>query len=131
MQLQAYAFVLLKSGSAASRFSEEELERLQGAHLDHLAAMAELGKLAAAGPFSDQPDPTWRGFCLYDCPVDEARELSESDPSVQAGRLMVEVMTWSTPAGAVTFPKSVEVTRDQVALSDTALPIPRSGTIRS
>ena len=103
MQLQAYAFALLKSGHAASRFSEEELQRLQGAHLDHLAAMAEVGKLVAAGPFSDQPDPTWRGFCLYSCPVDEARELAESDPSVQAGRLVVEVMTWSTPAGSVTF----------------------------
>jgi uncharacterized protein YciI len=106
MQLQAYAFVLLKSGPAARSFSDEELERLQGAHLDHLAAMAELGKLVAAGPFSDQPDPTWRGFCLYDCPVEEARELAESDPSVQVGRLVVEVMTWSTPAGTVNFPQA-------------------------
>ena len=103
MQLQEYAFVLLKSGSAAEGFSEEDLQRLQDAHLRHLAAMAKVGKLVAAGPFSDQPDPTWRGFCLYACPIEETRELAESDPSVQAGRLAVEVMTWSTPAGSITF----------------------------
>ena len=68
--------------------------------------MAEAGKLVAAGPFSHQPDPELRGFCLYDCPLDEARDLAESDPSVQAGRLAVDAMIWSTPGGSVTFHRS-------------------------
>jgi len=43
-------------------------------------------------------------FCLYRVGTDEARALAEADPSVQAGRLVVDVMTWLTRRGAVTFP---------------------------
>jgi uncharacterized protein len=103
MQLESYAFVLLRRGPSAAGFTDDELGRLQDAHLGHLAAMAEAGKLVAAGPFSDQPDDSLRGLCFYACPVDEARRLAEADPSVRAGRLAVEVMTWSTTAGSVTF----------------------------
>jgi uncharacterized protein len=103
MEIESYAFVLLKHGPAAGDFDDDELERLQVAHLGHLAAMTRTGKLVAAGPFSDQPDETLRGLCVYDCSLGEARELAESDPSVQAGRLAAEVMTWSTQAGAISF----------------------------
>jgi uncharacterized protein YciI len=103
MQLESYAFVLLRRGPSAAGFTDDELEQLQDAHLGHLAAMAEAGKLVAAGPFSDQPDASLRGLCFYACPVDEARRLAGADPAVRAGRLAVEVMTWSTRAGSVTF----------------------------
>jgi hypothetical protein len=59
--------------------------------------------MAVAGPFSEQPDETWRGFCLYTVELDEARRLAESDPSVQAGRMAVEVFNWWTKKGAVSF----------------------------
>ena len=54
MELESYAFVLLRRGPNADDFSEAECERLQAAHLAHLDAMAAAGKLAGAGPFSDQ-----------------------------------------------------------------------------
>jgi len=60
--------------------------------------------MAVAGPFSEQPDETLRGFCLYTVEVDEARRLAESDPSVQAGRMAVDVFNWYTPKGAIAFP---------------------------
>lgn len=103
MELDSYALVLLRAGPRAHELPEDELERLQAAHLAHLASMRRAGKLAAAGPFSDQPDVTLRGLCLYTCDVDEARELAGNDPSVRAGRMAVEVMTWSTPKGSVSF----------------------------
>ena len=56
-----------------------------------------------AGPFSDQPDDTLRGLCFYATSVEQARELAASDPSVRAGRMAVEVMTWWTKKGSVTF----------------------------
>jgi hypothetical protein len=34
---------------------------------------------------------------------DEARRLAGSDPSVQAGRMAVEVFNWFTTKGAVSF----------------------------
>jgi len=100
--LESYAFVLLLRG-AGTGFSDDDLQRLQQAHLDHVSAMAAAGKLVAAGPFREQPDETLRGFCIYACPLEEARALALSDPSVQAGRLAVQVMNWLTPVGSVTF----------------------------
>jgi len=103
MELDSYTFVLLKRGPRAGDFSDAELEGFQSAHLGHLAAMREAGKLVAAGPFTDQPDESLRGFCLYCCPLEEARELAARDPSVRGGRMAVEVMTWWTPQGSVAF----------------------------
>ena len=103
MELERYSFVLLRRGPRAHEFSDEELDRLQAAHLAHLGAMKERGVMAVAGPFGDQPDETWRGFCLYTVELDEARRLAESDPSVQAGRMAVDVFSWWTKKGAVSF----------------------------
>jgi uncharacterized protein YciI len=104
VELERYSFVLLRRGPRADEFSEEELERLQGAHLGYLAEMRDRGVMAVAGPFSEQPDESFRGFCLYTVELDEARRLAESDPSVEAGRLAVEVFNWWTEKGAVAFP---------------------------
>jgi uncharacterized protein YciI len=103
MELESYGFVLLRRGPRALEYDDDELDRLQSAHLAHLDAMRAAGKLLAAGPFSDQADETFRGLCVYACDVDETRALAESDPSVKAGRIAVEVMTWWTPAGTLRF----------------------------
>ena len=103
MELDGYSFVLLKRGPRAFEYSDEELGRLQQQHLAHLDAMKEQSHLLVAGPFSDQPDETLRGFCLYRTSVDETRGLAESDPSVRAGRMAVDVMGWWTKRGSLPF----------------------------
>lgn len=103
IELDRYSFVLLRRGPKAGEFSEHELEQLQAAHLAHLAEMGERGVMLAAGPFSEQPDESMRGFCLYTVELDEARRLAESDPSVQGGRMAVEVFNWWTTKGALRF----------------------------
>ena len=103
MELESYAFVLLRSGPNAGGFSEAERERLQAGHLAHLEAMAAAGKLAGGGPFADRFDESLRGICFYRCGLEEAQALAEQDPSVQAGSMRVDVMTWLTRKGSVTF----------------------------
>jgi uncharacterized protein len=103
MELERYSFVLLLRGPRAQEFSDEELGKLQAAHLAHLDEMKQRGVMAVAGPFSEQPDETWRGFCLYTVELEEARRLAESDPSVQAGRMAVQVFNWWTKKGAISF----------------------------
>lgn len=103
MEFDSFALVLLRRPATAPELPQDELERLQEEHLAHLRAMGEAGKLVGAGPFSDQPDESLRGLCFYATSVDEARELAERDPSVQAGRLEVDVMTWWTEKGSVSF----------------------------
>ena len=103
MELDRYSFVLLKRGPRAAEFSEDELDVLQAQHLAHLKAMTEQGHLVLAGPFSDQPDETLRGFCLYRTDLEETRRLADSDPSVRAGRMAADVMAWWTKKGSLPF----------------------------
>ena len=102
-ELESRTLVLLKRPREAPAFSDEQREGVQAQHLGHLRAMRERGSLVAGGPFSDQPDETLRGLCLYRTGLEETRALAESDPAVHAGRLEVDVLTWWFPAGTVSF----------------------------
>jgi uncharacterized protein len=106
MEFDTYTLVLRRRGPRALEFSEEELDRLQAQHLAHLEAMRERGVLLAGGPLRDQPDETLRGLSLYTTDPEETRRLAEQDPSVQAGRLAVDVMTWLTQKGELAFPRA-------------------------
>ncbi len=101
--MDSYTLVLLKRGPKAFDFSEEELEKLQTQHVAHLDSLRKQGVILVGGPFSDQPDETLRGMSLYSVGLEEARRVAEADPSVRAGRLAVEVMTWWTKPGELRF----------------------------
>ena len=103
MDLETYTFVLLRRPTGAPDYPERELERIQAGHLANLAALGAAGKLVAAGPFSEQPDESLRGLCIFATSIDEARELMAGDPAVRAGRLEGDVMTWWTERGTVSF----------------------------
>ena len=109
-----YHFVLLAAADRAPEgMTRERAAELQGQHLGHLTKMAEEGFLLVAGPFNERFDEKWRGMCLYrgDLTMDRVRELAESDPSVQAGLMKVEVMEWYTSGGALTFPMAEQLTK--------------------
>jgi uncharacterized protein len=102
MELERYTFVLLRRGPRAFDYSEQELEELQRGHLAFLDDMRRQGHLILSGPFDGQEDETKRGFSVYRTDVEEtARLIDEGDPSVRAGRMSVEIMSWLTPKGAL------------------------------
>ena len=101
MELDTYTFVLLRRGPRADDYSDERLDELQVAHLAFLAEMRERGHLVLVGPFRDQDDETKRGLAIYRTGLHGTRRLTEQDPSVQAGRISIEAMTWLTPKGAL------------------------------
>lgn len=100
-EFDQYTLVLLFRGSNPPKLSEDEVERLQRQHLGHLEAMNRRGALMVSGPFSDQPDETWRGLCVYRVDIDEARRLADSDPMVRSGWLRTVVLKWYTGKGAL------------------------------
>jgi uncharacterized protein len=102
MELDSFTFVLLRRGPRADDYSEEELEELQAGHLAFLDEMRERGHLLLAGPFRDQEDETKRGLAVYRTSLEDTlRLIEEGDPSVRAGRMSVEIMTWLTRKGAL------------------------------
>ena len=64
VNLDSVTLVLLRRGPRPAEFTEEELDDLQDRHLAYLDEMRRRGHMAAAGPFSDQLDPSLRGICL-------------------------------------------------------------------
>jgi uncharacterized protein YciI len=101
MELESFTFVLLRRGPRAAEYAGEELSELQKGHLAFLERMHDEGHMLLSGPFVDQEDETKRGFSVYRTGLEETRRLLQGDPSIQAGRIAAEVMTWLTREGAL------------------------------
>jgi len=73
-------------------------EELQKAHIANINRLAETKKLVMAGPFGD--NGKLRGIFVFRVgSLSEAKELAETDPSVKAGRLAIDVHPWMVPEG--------------------------------
>lgn len=94
--MHRYVLAFLKAGPNRDQ-NAEEAERLQRAHLDNINRLADAGKLVVAGPFLDDGD--LRGIYVFNvATVEEARELTATDPAIQAGRLVMELHPWYSSA---------------------------------
>lgn len=90
--MKQYVMAFLKAGPNRDQDSTAAAQ-LQKAHLDNIGRMAEAGQLALAGPFMD--DGEIRGIYIFNVSsVEEARALTETDPAIQAGRLVMELHPW-------------------------------------
>lgn len=90
--MRSYVMAFLKAGPNRSQDSLEAA-RLQRAHMDNIVKMANEGKLVLAGPFMDGGEI--RGIYVFAvASVEEAEALTNTDPAVQAGRLVMELHPW-------------------------------------
>jgi uncharacterized protein len=105
-RLESVVFGILRRPDDAPELTEEELDVLQERHLAYQRELRERGILLAGGPLDDQPDERLRGLCFYRVGMEEARAAAAQDPSVQAGRLVVDVMTWRFIPGEVRFDRA-------------------------
>ncbi len=90
--MRQYVMAFLKAGPNRSQDSLEAAQ-LQKAHLENIGRMAEAGQLVLAGPFMDNGDI--RGIYIFDVrTIEEAQALTETDPAIKAGRLVMELHPW-------------------------------------
>ena len=90
--MKQYVMAFLKAGPNRSQ-SQEEAMKLQKAHLDNISRMAKEGTLVLAGPFLDEGDI--RGIYIFNVTtIEDAKALTETDPAIQAGRLVMELHPW-------------------------------------
>ncbi len=95
--MKQYIMAFLKKGPNRD-LSAEEASKLQRAHLDNIKKMAEDGKLIIAGPFLDNGD--LRGIYIFNVSsLEEAQALTETDPAIKAGSLVLELKPWYGSAG--------------------------------
>ncbi|HJP90226.1 MAG TPA: YciI family protein [Candidatus Limnocylindrales bacterium] len=99
-----YVMCLLRRPPNAPQLPEDELDRLQSAHLEHRAALKRQGKLVVNGPLDRQTDISLRGMSIFTTSIEEAASLNDADPLVQAGRLSYDLFEWWVAAGTLAFP---------------------------
>lgn len=91
--MRAYVLVILKSGPKRMPDGEARDAMFAG-HFANMERLASEGKLALAGPFSEDPDG-WRGlFVLATTDLDEARRLVGTDPVIVNGEMVAEYHRW-------------------------------------
>ncbi len=90
--MKTYVMAFLMAGPNRSQDSVTAANLLK-AHLANIHRMANEGKLVLAGPFLDESG--LKGIYIFHVgSVEEAKSLTESDPAIQAGRLVMELHPW-------------------------------------
>ena len=97
-EMRVYVLGLLKRGPNAGKGDKAEQDRFQEGHMANIRKMAAAGKLIVAGPMGDNGE--LRGIFIFDAKsVEEVKAMAEEDPSIQAGRLILELHPWYAAAG--------------------------------
>ncbi|MGY3213560.1 YciI family protein [Mucilaginibacter sp. HD30] len=87
--MRQYVMAFLKSGPTKIT-DKAEMTKLQMAHLQNIERLAKEGKLALAGPFTD--DKEIEGIFIFNVKtVEEAKALTETDPGIKAGAFVMEL----------------------------------------
>ncbi|NJO88004.1 MAG: hypothetical protein HC831_02845 [Chloroflexia bacterium] len=90
--MKKYVMAYLKKGPNRNQDSVTR-SQLQRAHLDNIIKMANEGKLVLAGPFLDDGDI--RGIYIFNVEtVEEAEAMTNTDPAIRAGSLVMELHPW-------------------------------------
>ncbi len=86
--MKTYVLAILKTGPKV--FTEKESKELFIGHMANMNRLAAEGKLTVAGPFAKN-DKEFRGlFILNVTTIEEAKKLTDTDPVVKSGIMVVE-----------------------------------------
>ncbi len=98
--MKQYVIAFLRTGPNRDQDSMKTAQ-LMRKHLDNITRMADEGKLAVAGPFLD--DGEIRGIYIFNVStIEEAKALTETDPAIKEGRLVMELHRWYGSAAMMT-----------------------------
>lgn len=90
--MHRYVMAFLKAGPNRDQDSLTAAT-IQAGHMANIQRLAKEGKLVLAGPFMD--DSEMAGIFIFNvATVEEAKTLTETDPAVKAGRLIMELHPW-------------------------------------
>lgn len=90
--MKQYVMCFLKTGPLKVEDKARQAELMKG-HFGMINRLADEGKLIVAGPFVEGGD--FRGIYLFDVrTVEEAKALTETDPSIKEGYFKVEFIKW-------------------------------------
>ncbi len=97
--MKTFVVAFLKRGPNRD-LPEDKANDLQRAHMDNINKLAEEGKLVLAGPFYGDSDLS--GIYIFNVEtIEEAKALTNTDPAIQQGSLVMELHKWYGSAATV------------------------------
>lgn len=87
---EGYYFLFLNSNPSKPELSKSAVDSLQKAHIDNIGRLARENKLLVAGPFEGGGGL----FILNTSEFHEAQNWILTDPAIQAGRYLLELMPY-------------------------------------
>ncbi|MEO7674561.1 MAG: YciI family protein [Pyrinomonadaceae bacterium] len=92
--MKNYVLAILKTGPKDADIKGKEREDMFKGHMANIKRLADEGKLAVAGPFGKN-DLAFRGlFILNAATLDDAKKLTDTDPVIRSGMMIVELIPW-------------------------------------
>lgn len=89
--MKSYVMAFLKTGP--EKYDSATTAELGMGHMKNIGRLAEEGKLVLAGPFMG--DSIYRGIYVFDVKsIEEARELTMTDPAIKAGVFEIQLIPW-------------------------------------
>lgn len=102
--MRSYVLVILKTGPTRVPDGEKRQAMFAG-HFANIERLAAEGKLALAGPFSED-EQGWRGLYVFAvADVEEAKRLTASDPVIVNGEMVAEYHRWYGSAATMLIPE--------------------------
>ena len=96
--MKNYVLAILKTGPNDAAIKGTERADMFKGHLANINRLAAEGKLAVAGPLGKN-DKQFRGlFILNVTTIEDAKKLTDTDPVVKAGIMIVEFVPWYATA---------------------------------
>lgn len=103
--MKKYVIAFLYRGDRIEEYSTEERSKFQEGHMANINRLVEEGKMVLAGPFFGNEE--LRGLFFFDVQsLEEAHQLTESDPAIQAGVLKMDLKEWY---GSAALPLLIEL----------------------
>lgn len=100
--IKQFWMVILKTGPKDKEITDsvKRTELFKG-HFSNMERLHNEGVLKVAGPFGIN-DFTWRGLFIYDCATrEDAEGYVKTDPTVQAGIFIYDIIPWyGEPSGS-------------------------------
>lgn len=101
--MRQYVLVVLKTGPNKLPAGKERDAMFAG-HFTNMQKLSDAGKLVLAGPFDGKEG--WRGLFIFAVSsIEEARELTATDPVIIQGEMVAEFHPWYGTAAVMEIPK--------------------------
>lgn len=105
--MKSYTFVILTTGDSTIN-DENRVQELFSGHLKNIERLADEGKLIVAGPLGKN-EHNYRGLFIFDVgTIEEAKEMLNTDPAIQAKLLSYEIFDWYGSAALPEYLKTHE-----------------------